>query len=130
MDKDKIAQTLTPEALEDLFPIERSNDFFEAFYGDQEDSHFDIRLGFEGIRDNRIFFSFRLIQRPGKCLACNMTYGLPHVLGRHPLINLSGLVDDIARLLGLNHGSINWSLGSTAEESRDLHKIPLIISTG
>jgi len=128
MDDTKAGQGLTQKELETLFPEERSHDFFDAFYGGSEDSHFDIRLGFDGVRDNRYYFFFELIERPGKCLACNMTYGLPHVFARHPVINIQGLVADIASLFGLQTSGISWSLGNTTTQSSKLHRIPLIIS--
>jgi len=128
MDEIKAGQILTRQRLESLFPQQRSSDFFDAFYGDSEDSHFDIRLNFEGARDNKFYFSFELIQRPGKCLACNMTYGLPHVFARHPVINVKGLAEDIASVLEIEQSRVKWSLGNTSTQSSELHKIPLIIS--
>jgi hypothetical protein len=128
MDQSKVRQVLNRKILEDLFPFERSRDFFEAFYGGSEESHFDIRLDFDGVRDNELFFSFQLIQRPGKCLACNMTYGLPHVFARHPIINVNGLVQDIAALLGVDPFDMRWTLGSTSQQSSEIHTIPLVVS--
>lgn len=128
MDQIKDKEVLIERHLEALFPLEKSNDFFEAFYGGSEDSHFDIRLAFEGVKNSKLIFSFHLVQRPGKCLACNMTYGLPHVLARHPIININGLVQDIASLLGIDSSGLKWSLGNTSAQSSELHKIPLIIS--
>ncbi len=128
MDAEKIKNLLSPEKLDALFPIARSNDFFDAFYGGSEDSHFDIRLSFDGVKDNCLFFAFTLVQRPGKCLACNMTYGLPQVFARHPILNINGLVADIASLLQINPAALQWKLGSTSPQSSDIHKIPLVIS--
>lgn len=128
MDTQKIKEILTPQKLETLFPAQRSDDFFEAFYGDAQDSHFDIKLQLGKIENDRIILEFHLIQRPGKCLACNMTYGLPHVLTRHPVINIEGLVNDLATLAGLAPSSLKWTLENTSEKSSELHVIPLIIS--
>ncbi|WP_045215117.1 hypothetical protein [Desulfonatronovibrio magnus] len=128
MDANKIKDKITPQVLETIFPIERSNDFFEAFYGDSADSHFDIRLGLEKVEESRIILAFHLIQRPGKCLACNMTYGLPQVLDRHPIININGLVSDLASQVGLDPSQVQWKLGNTHEKSSELHTVPLIIT--
>lgn len=129
MNTDKIKEILTPQKLETLFPAQRSDDFFEAFYGDAQDSHFDIKLQLGKIEENRITLEFHLIQRPGKCLACNMTYGLPHVLARHPVINIEGLVNNIAAIASLDPSSLKWTLENTSEKSSDLHVVPLIITT-
>jgi hypothetical protein len=128
MDLKKADEVFTPAQLKDIFPWQRSNDFFDAFYGGSEDSHFDIRLVFNGAEDNRLYFSFELIQRPGKCLACNMTYGLPHVFARHPIINVKGLAQEIASLMGVDPKAMQWTLGNTQTRSSELHEIPLIVS--
>ncbi len=128
MDEARVRELMTPQFLESVFPAQRSRDFFEAFYGDSEDSHFDIQLGFEEFRNSELRLSFELIQRPGKCLACNMTYGLPHVLERHPIINVKGIVQDIASALDTNSSRVKWTMGSTLTRSSELHTIPLIIS--
>ncbi len=130
MDENKVREILTRQFMETLFSQERSNDFFDAFYGGSEDSHFDIRMAFDGTRDNQLHFAFELIQRPGKCLACNMTYGLPHVFARHPVINIRELVEDIASALALDSSGLTWSLGNTFTQSSERHKIPLVISVG
>lgn len=127
MDTDKVREILTPQKIETLFPARRSDDFFEAFYGDAQDSHFDIKLQLGQVEENRITLEFHLIQRPGKCLACNMTYGLPHVLTRHPVINIEGLVNDIAAISSLDPANLKWTLENTSEKSSELHVIPLII---
>lgn len=128
MDVKKAEEIFTPVELKNIFPPQRSDDFFDAFYGGSEDSHFDIRFDFAGTRDNKLIFSFELIQRPGKCLACNMTYGLPHVFARHPIINVKGLAGDIASRMGADPSTLKWTLGETLTKSSELHEIPLIIS--
>ncbi|MFP4236198.1 MAG: pancreas/duodenum homeobox protein 1 [Desulfonatronovibrio sp.] len=128
MNKTKAGQIFTREKMESLFPIEKSNAFFEALYGGSEESHFDIQLEFQGTEENNLIFLFNLVQRPGGCLSCSMTYGLPNVLARHPVINISGLVHDIASALGIDPAETSWTLGNTRQESSEMHRIPLVIS--
>ena len=116
-----------PETLEDIFPDVLTNDFFDALLGDSEEGAYDIRLGFAGNEKDRLVFELRLHKREGKCLACNLTYGLPSVFARHPIINLSGLVDKIQKILHDKVKLGEWSLGNTREISQDLHVIPLNI---
>jgi hypothetical protein len=76
---------------------------------------------------NRLFFEIQLHERPGKCLACNLTYGLPQVFSRHPLINIQGLVEKIVTLLGADIESSGWELGRTRTPAANMHTIPLTI---
>jgi hypothetical protein len=117
----------TPEILKQLFPEDRSDRFFDALYGDVEEGAYDIRLDYSGIRKNRLEFMLRLTQRPGKCISCNLTYGLPEVFSRHPIIDIKGLVQNIDALLDGKVRCIDWRLGSTQEISNDVHAIPLEI---
>ena len=78
----------TQERLEELFPKDRADSFFEALYGDASDGAYDINLDFKESNENKLLFEFQLNQRAGKCLACNVTYGLPSVFTRHPVINI------------------------------------------
>lgn len=116
----------TDEKLRTIFPPERTDAFFEALFGDAEEGSYDIELGFSGERDATLDFELRLIQRPGKCLACNLTYGLPQVFSRHPVINVGGIADAVAEAAG--GGSASWELGNTREMSRELHVIPLTVT--
>jgi hypothetical protein len=99
--------------------------FFDALYGDAEEGAYDIRLEYGGARKNRLKFMLRLTQRPGKCISCSLTYGLPEVFSRHPIINISGLVQNIDALLDGKGRCVDWQLGSTREMSNDVHAIPL-----
>ncbi|MEW5914482.1 MAG: pancreas/duodenum homeobox protein 1 [Thermodesulfobacteriota bacterium] len=117
----------SPQALRALLPPERADAFFEALYGEAKDGAYDIGLAFAGRENGRLVFELQLSQRPGKCLACNLTYGLPTVFSRHPVINLKGLVADIGRLLGAP-GELAWELGRTREISHELHVIPLRVN--
>lgn len=115
----------TEEKLADIFPAERTNAFFEALFGDSEEGSYDIALGFTGGSDNILNFELQLNQRPGCCLACNLTYGLPQVFSRHPIINVQGIADDIAEATGQTNAT--WTLGATKEISKQRHIIPLRI---
>jgi hypothetical protein len=123
----KAAQVFTREKLDELFPPERSDDFFDALYGDPAEGAYDIRLVFRAAEDTALQFAFELHQRPGKCLACNLTYGLPQVFARHPLINLKGLAGELGRRAGWNAEELSFQLGRTEENSPKLHVIPLRI---
>ena len=78
-------EILSQDRCEQLFPHDLADRFFEALYGDTEEGAYDIRLKFKGQKQDRLEFEFQLKQRPGKCLACNLTYGLPNVFSRHPV---------------------------------------------
>ncbi len=118
----------TEQVLQTLFPPERTHDFFEALFGDASEGAYDITLRFDrhDPASHALHFLLDLHERPGCCLACNLTYGLPEVFSRHPIINIRGLVGDIEKLLdGLR--CTEWRLGQTIQTSRSLHSIPLII---
>ena len=116
-----------PDILKQLFPEDRSDQFFDALYGDVEEGAYDISLQFIGSRENRLEFMLRLTQRPGKCITCSLTYGLPEVFTRHPIINIKGLVQNIGALLDGRGRVEDWQLGPTQEISNDVHTIPLDI---
>lgn len=127
MSIDPYASIFTPAALVGLFPPERSDQFFEALLGDPSDGSYDIELTYTGFGDKRLCFDLCLHQRQGKCLVCNLTYGLPQVFSRHPVINLKAVVDGIDQLLGDKANCTDWELGRTRELSRELHVVPLRI---
>lgn len=120
---------LKKETLAELFPSSRSNDFFEALFGDAEEGAYDIALRYSGFsaEEKRLIFFLDLHERPGKCLACNLTYGLPEVFSRHPVVNIKGLVEDIVQLLGPDVSVKKWQLGTTSQEENSRHCIPLDI---
>ena len=68
-----------------------------------------------------------LHQRAGRCLVCSLTYGLPQVFERHPIINLKGLVSDIASRAGWELDDVWWRIGTTESLSSALHRIPLVL---
>ncbi len=117
------------QVLADLFPPERSNDFFEALFGDADEGAYDIHLRFDGheATTNSLRFFLDLIERPGCCLACNLTYGLPEVFSRHPVINIKGLVAEIEEKLAGRARCVDWRLGTTIQQGKGLHSIPLTI---
>lgn len=114
--------------LDSVFPTDRADQFFEALYGDAEEGAYDIALGFAGEKGGRLAFEFRLVQRPGQCLRCNLTYGLPEVFSRHPIINVKGVVAELEKRLEREPGSLSWELKPTREFSHELHVIPLVVS--
>ncbi|MDD3311877.1 pancreas/duodenum homeobox protein 1 [Pseudodesulfovibrio sp.] len=121
----KYAEKFTEETLAALFPAERTDQFFEALFGDAEEGSYDIALRYRDDDGEAIDFELELIQRPGRCLACNLTYGLPTVFSRHPIIDLAGLAERLAAVVGRAAGS--WSVGATHEVNRTTHAIPLVI---
>ncbi|MDX9787529.1 MAG: pancreas/duodenum homeobox protein 1 [Desulfobacterales bacterium] len=127
MSKNDHNALFTPETLASLFPDEKSDRFFDALFGDASEGAYDIRLSFIEHNCNSLHFELQLIQRPGKCLGCHLTYGLPQVFSRHPVIDIKGLVDDIGKLVEGRCQIEKWQLGATRELSRELHVIPLTI---
>jgi len=119
----------TRETLDEILPPQLSDGFFEAMYGDASEGAYDIQLTFIGYEPDRktLEFEIRLHERPGKCLACNLTYGLPQVFSRHPLININGMAEKIVALLGDNIKCTGWELGRTLAPTSDLHAIPMTI---
>jgi hypothetical protein len=113
------------EVLNEIFPSEKSDEFFEALFGDSEEGAYDISLKFREKKDNELIFDFSLDQRPGKCLVCSLTYGLPKVFVKHPVINISEVVEKIAEKIGKSDSSPEWEIGSTISVSREQHLIPL-----
>jgi hypothetical protein len=128
MSTDPYESIFTSAALMEIFPSERADQFFEALLGDAADGSYDIELAYAGSAENQLRFDLRLHQRPGKCLACNLTYGLPKVFGRHPVIDLAGVIDRLDQLLGDRDSCAEWQLGRTREIHRELHVVPLHIT--
>ncbi|MBF0526337.1 MAG: pancreas/duodenum homeobox protein 1 [Deltaproteobacteria bacterium] len=118
----------TATALKKLFPEDRADMFFDALLGDVKEGAFDINLEFKKHNAKKLVFEFHLKERPGKCLACNLTYGLPEVFSRHPVINVKGVVTKIQEALGERAKCLDWRLGPTQEISHQIHVIPLTIN--
>lgn len=114
--------------LDKIFPADRSDRFFEALFGDAAEGAYDISLVYCGEAQDRIDFQFQLDQRPGRCLACNLTYGLPEVFKRHPIIDVSGVVRQIEKMIGDGKRCEQWTLGRTRELSKERHVLPLTVN--
>jgi hypothetical protein len=121
-------EIFTDDVLQELFPPQRTADFFEALFGDASEGAYDIALRFKGQENNTLQFSLDLHERPGRCLACNLTSGLPEVFSRHRVINIDGLVAEVEKKLGGAAKCNDWKLGRTQQVSRGLHCIPLQIT--
>lgn len=117
---------LSPDALDQIFPPSRTDAFFEALFGGTETGAYDIRLRFEKQTPTQLHLAFHLIERPGQCLACNLTYGLPQVFTRHPILAVGQAVTAVCDQLGLS--ATSWSLEATREVRQGLHLIPLRIT--
>lgn len=128
MKQEAIDALFTPEYLQKLFPRNRTDDFFEALLGDADEGAYDISLTYRGCNGKSIELELLLKERPGHCLACNLTQGLPAVFSRHPVIDLKGVVESVSNDLGDSIRCSDWSLGYTIQKNNGLHAIPLMIS--
>jgi len=128
MDTSKIDTLFTDDTLKQLFPEDRTNDFFEALFGDSDEGAYDIALAYGGVNGNTLTMELQLHERPGCCLVCNLTQGLPQVFSRHPIINVSGIVADVDTILGDIASCQEWSLGYTEQRQKDMHIIPISIT--
>ena len=122
-----LARLFDQQQMEKIFPDSISNQFFEALFGDPEEGAYDIHLVFEEQEDNVLKFNFQLVRRQNQCLRCSLTYGLPEVFTRHPIINLKGLAEEIDRILDSSAEVDHWELGRTSEVNEDLHTIPFTL---
>jgi hypothetical protein len=128
MTTDTMKTILSKENLQKIFPRERTDEFFEALFGDAAEGAYDIELAYRETNGNSLVMELLLHERPNCCLACNLTQGLPQVFSRHPVINITGIVRDLEALLGGNYKCGDWSLGYTQQYSRSLHAIPIKIA--
>ena len=128
MQTDNLSEILSKEKLQAIFPAERSDEFFDALFGDASEGSYDIELAYGSFTGSELVMELLLHERPGCCLACNLTQGLPQVFSRHPIINVSGVVDEIDTLLGDSMSCKEWSIGSTEQRSRSMHVIPVKIA--
>jgi len=126
-DNPHLTQLFSNETLEKIFPSDRTNDFFEALLGDASEGAYDIRLIYQGIKDNHLYFAFQLTERPDKCLVCSVTYGLPKVFERHRVIDTNNVVQQIQEKLS-DAQVTSWELGATLPVEKSLHLVPLIIT--
>jgi hypothetical protein len=126
MNDQQLTEMFSQEALARLFPPERADSFFDALFGDSEEGAFDINLRYTGCEGAELNFELQLKERPGKCLACHLTRGIPEVFLRHPIIDINGLVRQIGELTG-SREEPEWKLGETRQVSRQLHVVPLTV---
>jgi hypothetical protein len=127
MTTDLFASLFSQQTCATLLPAQTADDFFEALFGDASEGSYDLELLYGGSDGQILRFDILLKQRPGHCLACNLTYGLPQVFSRHPVINIAGIVEQVDTLLQ-DRGSVgDWKLGSTRELGQSTHAIPLTI---
>ncbi|WP_456370168.1 hypothetical protein [Thermodesulfatator atlanticus] len=117
--------------IKSLLPRERIDEFFEAFYFGEEPAYF-LELGLRewAPEAGKIVLELRLLARPGMCLACNLNSGLPAVFKKHPILNLEGIVQEIAQKIGPEYQVLSWDLVWTEQINHDLHVIPLVIKEG
>jgi len=115
------------DTMNHIFPEDRTDKFFDALYGDAEEGAYDISFNFKELKHHKLMFEFQLTQRSGKCLVCNLTYGLPEVFSRHPIINIKEIIQKIDTKLPDGIRCIEWTIGNTVEVSSTLHVIPVTI---
>ncbi|WP_297050061.1 hypothetical protein [uncultured Desulfovibrio sp.] len=113
--------------LDEIFPPERTDAFFDALFGGAEEGAYDIRLVPLDVKDDEARLAFELRQRPGKCLKCSLTYGLPQVFQRHPVLDVAGVARAVAGRLGWQ-GEPVWELGPTEEVDAETHLIPFLLT--
>lgn len=122
-------EALFPQhVLDEIFPPDRADRFFDALLGDASEGAYDIALAYAGKTDDHIHFEFQLKQRPGRCLACHLTHGLPKVFMRHPVIDIAGVVRQIDSRMATGRRCGQWALGRTREVSRSMHVLPLTVN--
>lgn len=127
MEASGLNDIFTEKKMKELFPEDRADLFFDALYGDSKEGAYDISLVFKQYTQGKLEFEFYLKERSGKCLACNLTYGLPEVFLRHPIINIKKLIQKIDTLLNGKAICKDWELNKTREISSELHVIPLTV---
>jgi len=124
---DQFASLFGAETCAELMPAETADQFFEALFGAAEEGSYDLELTYRGSDEAALHFDILLHERPGHCLSCNLTYGLPEVFSRHPVINLKGIAERVNEIIGAHGETGAWRLGRTTEHSQSLHSIPLVI---
>jgi hypothetical protein len=128
MTQQKTQSLFSDERFDELLPRSRSDEFFEALFGDPAEGSYDIVLRHADSAENQLRFELQLHQRPGHCLVCNLTYGLPEVFSRHPILNINELVGRIGE--AAQSTVADWRLGTTSQLSSEVHVIPLTIELG
>ncbi len=129
LNQNQVKTLLDDDFLASLFPPGRDNEFFDALYGGSEDGAFDISLIFYGVREqtDEIILAYKLTERPGKCMACSLTTGLPPVFRRHPIINVAGTAEKLAERIGDGWTLKDYDIGQTAPYAPKINIIPFFI---
>ncbi len=127
MTDDPFSGLFSTDTCSQLLPAGTADQFFEALFGDAAEGSYDLELRYRGSDAGSLYFDILLHERAGHCLACNLTYGLPQVFSRHPVININGIAAKINEIIGDRGATGGWKLGATREQSRSLHVIPLVI---
>ena len=122
-----MSKVLDKAFLESVFPPERTEAFFDALFGGAEEGAYDIVLVCRSEGEGRRNWPLSCISVPENVFACNLTYGLPQVFQRHPILNVAGVARAVAEKLGWPGDKVRWWLGHTEEVSRSLHVIPLYL---
>ena len=124
---DEYGDLFSAKTCAELMPAMTADQFFEALFGAADEGSFDLELKYRGSNSDSLLFDILLHERPGHCLACNLTYGLPEVFSRHPVININGIAEKINEIIGERGKTGSWKLGATTQQSQSLHTIPLVI---
>lgn len=124
---DEFAPLFSAATCAELMPADTADQFFEALFGDAEEGSFDLELKYRRSDGAALYFDILLHERPGHCLACNLTYGLPEVFSRHPLININSITEKVNDIIGDLGETGGWRLGATTQQNQSLHSIPLVI---
>lgn len=119
-------QKLNQAELDKIFPASKTDEFFEAIYGGAEEGAYDIVLTAHEIGPDQADMAFELRRREGQCLKCNLTYGLPEVFKRHPVLNLDGIAKDLSQILGWETKP-SWEVHPVQEIDDNLHIIPFTV---
>jgi hypothetical protein len=112
---DQFAALFSAATCADLMPADTADRFFEALFGDAEEGSFDLELKYRRSDGAALYFDILLHERPGHCLACNLTYGLPEVFSRHPLVNINSIVEKVNDIIGDLGETGAWRLGATTQ---------------
>ena len=127
MTSNSFRDLFTADVCAALMPADTADQFFDALFGDASEGSYNLEMRYRSNDDETLVFDILLRERPGHCLACNLTYGLPEVFSRHPVININGIVEKIDDMLGERGRTGAWKLGATKPQSQELHTIPLVI---
>jgi hypothetical protein len=127
MTSNSLKDIFTAEACAELLPADTADRLFDALFGDASEGSYHLEIQYRTNNNETLLFDILLHERPGHCLACNLTYGLPEVFSRHPVININGIVEKINDKLGDRGQTGVWKLGATTQQSQTLHAIPLVI---